>query len=383
MKILHTADWHIGAKLNGISRKEEQKAVLNEIVDIAEEKDVDIVFVCGDVFHDIISASYADKLLIETLSRLANGGRRAVVALIGNHDDGERLTASKHFAERENIFLVDSINYDYGLEFSDKFQVNLIETGKGYLKFQKGEEVMVVNLMPYPSAWFRKEQFLPKEEFIDKIERLYSCGTHAFEDDTINVSIGHFFVPVSFLKTDMYTEIPKSIIPQAHYTALGHLHTMIAVDEARNIYYSGSPYQIGFNEELTKYVIIAQLSNKGVEEKEFVKIKSHQKLDVIQGKDYFDCKNKLALKQNCFISLNVSEENMSSEEIKKIREEFSNIVSVNILPSIKKSMDLTKKNMNETEVFKTFYKSKCGEKPSTEIVELFKNIFDGGEDETY
>lgn len=383
MKILHTADWHIGNKLNGISRKDEHKAVLDEIVNIAQQKDVDIVFVCGDIFHDIISSSYADKLIIETLSKLADGGKRAVVAVIGNHDDGERLTASKHFAERENIFLIDSLNYEYGLPFENRFEVNLIETGKGYLKFRKGNEEMVVNLMPYPSAWFRREQYLPKEELHEKLKRLYSYGARAFEKNTINVSVGHFFTPVKFQKTDIYTEITQDMIPNSHYTALGHLHTMIGANEERNIYYSGSPYQVTFNEQPNKYVIIITLNSKGVVDKEFVKIKSHKKLAVVQGKDYFDCKNKLSLKQDCLVAINVSQENMSGEEIKKIREEFSNIVSVNILPSIKKSVDLTRKNMDETEIFKTFYKSKCNVKPSAEIVELFKDVFDGGEDETY
>ena len=215
------------------------KAVLDEIVNIAQQKDVDIVFVCGDIFHDIISSSYADKLVIETLSKLADGGKRAVVAVIGNHDDGERLTASKHFAERENIFLIDSLNYEYGLPFENRFEVNLIETGKGYLKFRKGNEEMVVNLMPYPSAWFRREQYLPKEELHEKLKRLYSYGARAFEKNTINVSVGHFFTPVKFQKTDIYTEITQDMIPNSHYTALGHLHTMIGANEERNIYYSG------------------------------------------------------------------------------------------------------------------------------------------------
>ena len=87
MKILHTADWHIGSKLQGKSRKDEQQAVIDEIVNIAKAEDVDAVFVCGDVFHHNYSCDYAEKMIVDALIRLADGGRRCVVAITGNHDD--------------------------------------------------------------------------------------------------------------------------------------------------------------------------------------------------------------------------------------------------------------------------------------------------------
>ena len=50
MKILHTADWHLGKWLDNISRLPEQKEVLNEICEIAEREDVDVVLIAGDLF---------------------------------------------------------------------------------------------------------------------------------------------------------------------------------------------------------------------------------------------------------------------------------------------------------------------------------------------
>ena len=51
MKILHTADWHLGRSKNGVSWLADQVATLNEIAKIVEEQQVDVVLLAGDVFH--------------------------------------------------------------------------------------------------------------------------------------------------------------------------------------------------------------------------------------------------------------------------------------------------------------------------------------------
>ncbi len=48
--MLHTSDWHLGKRLEDFSRLEEQKAVMQEICEIAEREQVDVVIVAGDLF---------------------------------------------------------------------------------------------------------------------------------------------------------------------------------------------------------------------------------------------------------------------------------------------------------------------------------------------
>ncbi|MCA1744311.1 MAG: exonuclease subunit SbcD [Bacteroidales bacterium] len=50
MRLLHTSDWHLGKRLDDFSRMEEQQSVLQEIVEIAEQEQVDAVLVAGDLF---------------------------------------------------------------------------------------------------------------------------------------------------------------------------------------------------------------------------------------------------------------------------------------------------------------------------------------------
>ena len=86
MKILHTADWHLGKLLEGRSRLEEQKIVMKQLVSIAEEQQADMVCVAGDIFDNGHPSAGAEALLYQTLKDLSNGGERLVVLIAGNHD---------------------------------------------------------------------------------------------------------------------------------------------------------------------------------------------------------------------------------------------------------------------------------------------------------
>lgn len=381
MKILHTADWHIGAKLQGIDRMDEQQAVLDEIVDVAKKEDVDAVFVCGDVFHHTQSSTYAEKMILDTLIKLADGGRRAVVAIVGNHDDGEKLTACKHFAEKENIFLVNSLTYDFQSEFSNKFRINLVECGKGYLTFKKGDEKLVVNLMPYPYVWFEQEKTLKDESKTDKLARLYSCGAVAFEKGAINVSVGHFFTSTTKQKSDIYFDYPKDKIPKSDYVALGHVHDSVTVSESNNIYYCGSPYQVNTTENVNKYVNIVYLvpNKKCIVKK--VKLTAHKNIAVVEIKNFDEVQEKLADKKDFLVSIKTTAEALNAKQIKEIKNAYPNIFAFNIIPTIRKSIDLTKRNMTEKQVFEAFCKSKKVE-VDKQLLQTFEEVLKGDKDET-
>ena len=96
MKILHTADWHLGKRLNEFSRIEEQREVLEEICRIAEEQQVDAVLVAGDLYDTFNPPNEAIELFYKSLHRLAAGGKRAVIGIAGNHDSPRccRIVAS-------------------------------------------------------------------------------------------------------------------------------------------------------------------------------------------------------------------------------------------------------------------------------------------------
>src|SRR5690554_7064984 len=110
MKILHTADWHLGKKLDGISRMKEQIEVLDEIVDIADREAVDMVLIAGDLFDNFTPNTEAVELFYKTLKRLSNNGKRPVVAISGNHDAPNFIDAPDPLARECGIILIGHPN---------------------------------------------------------------------------------------------------------------------------------------------------------------------------------------------------------------------------------------------------------------------------------
>lgn len=88
MKILHTADWHLGATWDRYSRRGDQERVLDEILALCDQHDVDLLLVAGDVFSDRVEGGKPAKvvrdLLLKLRPHLERG--RAVFLLRGNHD---------------------------------------------------------------------------------------------------------------------------------------------------------------------------------------------------------------------------------------------------------------------------------------------------------
>jgi exonuclease SbcD len=108
MKILHTSDWHIGRTLDGNSLYEEQEAVLEHIMQIAEEYRPDAIVIAGDVYDLPSPSADSQQLLNKYLIELA---RISVVILIpGNHDSRNRFKAIEEFAEATNIRITSQIN---------------------------------------------------------------------------------------------------------------------------------------------------------------------------------------------------------------------------------------------------------------------------------
>jgi exonuclease SbcD len=86
IRLLHTADWHIGQTLRDYSREAEHLAVFDQLVRIVAEREVDVVLVAGDIFDSQNPSGEAQQLFYRTLGRLrsARPGVKTIVTA-GNH----------------------------------------------------------------------------------------------------------------------------------------------------------------------------------------------------------------------------------------------------------------------------------------------------------
>ena len=105
MKILHTSDLHLGKNLLEESFYEDQKYILNEIIDMVKEKDIKVVMIPGDIYDKSIPSTEASSLFDIFLTNLL---KENVYVLItsGNHDSNERLSYGAKIFEGFNIHIV-------------------------------------------------------------------------------------------------------------------------------------------------------------------------------------------------------------------------------------------------------------------------------------
>ena len=276
MKILHTADWHLGKKLDRFSRIEEQRAVMREIVQIANAQKVDVVIIARDLFDNFTPNTDAIELFYKTVKQLSLGGRRPVVAISGNHDAPKLIDAPDPLARECGIFL---IGQPFALVTPIETQdFKITHSSAGFIELQLAS-------FPYPlriiHTAYANEPRLREELEGDKqlaINQFLSDKWQALAQEYcdskgVNILTAHLFMnpkngelleepegerPIRIGNADMI--YINAIPPQMQYTALGHLHGFKNIgSEEKPIVYASSPLCYSFSEAgEQKYVAIIE-----------------------------------------------------------------------------------------------------------------------------
>src|SRR5690554_61528 len=117
LKILHTADWHLGKRLQEFSRLEEQYEVLEEIIQTADREEVDLVLLAGDIFDAFNPSHEAVELLYKSLKKLSDNGNRPVLAISGNHDSTQFVSAPDPLARELGILFYSKHEHNISCGF--------------------------------------------------------------------------------------------------------------------------------------------------------------------------------------------------------------------------------------------------------------------------
>lgn len=263
MKILHSADWHLGKKLKHFSRIEEQKQFLADFKIMADNNDVDLIIVAGDIFDTENPPDEAVRLLYSSLKDLSNNGSRLILLIAGNHDSPEQLSAVSPLAMEHGIIIAGTPKTiiptgDYGKH-------KIINSAEGMIEVEVNNEKAVILTVPYPSEKRLNEilygEMVSKEEklksFNDRIVMLFEKLGEHFRDDTINLVTTHLFTEgVETSNSERLIELGGTLIldakcfPQkAQYVALGHIHKpQIIKGSDGKVRYSGSPIHYSASE---------------------------------------------------------------------------------------------------------------------------------------
>lgn len=249
MKILHTADWHVGRTIRGKDRSHEHEQVLAEITDLAVKEQVDLVILAGDIFDAAAPPPEAERIVYRSLLDLA--AVAPVVAIAGNHDHPRRLEAIAPLLELGRVTVAGLVH--------PPDQGGLLQ-----IKTEHGEPVFIA-LLPFVAQRYlvRFDQLMKDEKFqhdvaySERIGRLIGELCAPIPTDVIGILTSHLMVVGGTLgggersaHTVFDYAVPATHFPGSlHYVALGHLHRRQRVPAAAPAWYAGSPLQLDFGEE--------------------------------------------------------------------------------------------------------------------------------------
>lgn len=400
MKILHTADWHLGKRLDSFSRLEEQKIVLDEICIIADEQAVDAVIVAGDLFDAFNPPVEAIELLYKTLKRLTNNGKRPVIAIAGNHDSPDRIDSPEPLARECGIIFMGYPNTEIKtIELENGFEIT--KTDKGFIEINLPEHNYPLRIIatPYANEVRMKEYFGEEKEveLSNSLQMGWGDLSEKYCDNKgVNILVTHLYMlkrggevleepdgekPLKIGNADLiYSDI---IPPQIQYTALGHLHRHqnVGTDE-KPVVYSGSPLSYSFSEAgQQKYVKIINVEPNSIAQLERIPLKSGKQLARKTFNSIDSAVEWLNDNQYTLVELTIeSDTYLKSEDLKRLRNAHHEIV--HIIPIVKNdnAMDENSKqvNLNQdiTALFSDYFKYSKGQSPNEEIIELFKEIIE-------
>ncbi len=263
MRILHTADWHIGQRLHERQRIDEHKEFLNWLLNTIKEQKVDILLVSGDIFDTALPSAEATNLYYTFLYRLFNETDASTVIIAGNHDSPRHLDAPREFLKMGRIHVIGQTH----------------EPAECVVEIPSDSPKIAIAAVPYLS-----ENELPHvsyESEIDKQER-YRERLKSFYRDCVShmsanipkILMGHLFVHGGAVgDSERNIQIggatairPNDFPDDVDYVALGHLHRPQNIKgKAYPIQYSGSPIPLRFNEaRYDKKAFLLEFSDEAI-----------------------------------------------------------------------------------------------------------------------
>jgi exonuclease SbcD len=404
LRILHTADWHLGKNLEGQSRMDEQEQFLDDFVKIVEENNIDLIMIAGDVYDSSNPPARAEKMFYDTLKRLSGNGERLTLVISGNHDNPDRLVAAGPLAREHGIIMVGTPKTvvpcgEYGKN-------KVLDSGEGFIEIEMNGEKAVILAVPYPSEKRLNEVIyngMDDEEdkaksYSDRIFSLFDTLKNHYREDTINIATSHLFAMGSeesgserSIQLGGSYIVDGSCFPsEAQYVALGHVHKpQIVPGTNKKARYCGSPIhynkkEINFNKKC--FIVDVKAGEECTIEE--VDLKVYKPIEIWKCGSIEEAINKCEENKDreCWVYLEISTDRyIREDEIKQMKDFKKDILE--IMPKVKGledeiALDLKEKSFED--IFKDFYLKEREVPPDEEVVELLLSIIseEGEADET-
>ena len=375
MKIIHTADWHLGRILNGKSLLEDQAYILDEFVAAMQKEKPDVIVIAGDVYDTSYPSKAAIMLFEETINQLNLHMQIPMIVTNGNHDGKERLNYGAKWFEKSQMYIRTEL----------ATMATPINIGN-------------VNFYCLPFATISEVQaFFDDNTSTTHQAATQSCITYMAENlDTsqFNVLVGHMTVqggtrsdserPISIGTVE---SVEQDVFAPFNYVMLGHLHHPFSIN-SEFIYYSGSLLQYSFSEVNQPKGYRMLLIDEMEQQQLFIPLEPKRQLEVVEGDYEAAIQENIPLKnKENYIHFKLKNMTHVTDPMMHLKQIYPNTLSLTNVSfnfetaSVENNTEL--RELNDSEIINNFYQSMTdstlSELQHKKIVQLLNDLLEGEE----
>ena len=367
MKIIHTADWHLGKSLKNQSLIDDQNYILQEFLKLVEEEKPDAIIIAGDIYDRSIPPVDAVNLFDEVIFKIVEK-KIPVLCISGNHDSAGRLNFGSRIFERSKFFIETLPNENpKNVVLEDKF-------GEVYF-----------SLIPFFEPVTMQDKISAEKINADAANKFYIAQARKnIPANKRSVAVAHLFVTGGKVSDSerkfvgAVENVSAENFSSYNYTALGHLHKPQTMKKSGCVVrYSGSILKYSFDEvKFDKGVTVVEIDGGG--EVKFEHMNLIPRRDVRVVEDTFENLLKFARTED-YIHANLTDKNHVLNAMEKLRNSaFPNILSIKFL-NLERELETAatlREDVSVLEQFADFYEYSTGEKLAGEYRATMENVLD-------
>ena len=381
MRLLHTADWHVGRTIRGRSRSRaaEFEAVLEELITIARDEGVEALLVCGDIWDRATPSPESDRLVFEALRECVGHGIQAVL-LAGNHDSPRKLEALGLLSELLGVQTQHEV---------------LRPNAGGVLTIEGSEHVARIAAVPFitEGRYVDAAAVMGLQEdwfgaYADGVAGILRAICDGFDDNTVNILAAHIFVDKARVAridgSERLLHIGQTYgvnAPQLpgtpQYIALGHVHEPQELLGAPvPTAYSGSLLQLDFGERGQQKVVRIIDAQPGLPV-------TQTAVPLSKGRPLAELRGSLdeVLAQaddhrEAHLRVRLDVERPEPGIAERVREALPNAVDVQLEyePAEDEGAVEALGQLSAAELFTRYYRAQHGAEPVPELIALFEEL---------
>ncbi|MGL5616954.1 MAG: exonuclease SbcCD subunit D [Sarcina sp.] len=392
MKIIHTADWHIGKVVNEISMLEDQKYILNRLVQCLKEEKPDALVIAGDLYDRSVPPARAVELLDKYLDLIIGELKIPVLAIAGNHDSGERLNFMSSILKKQGFHIVGEINDEvetvtlndtdgevdfYLIPYGDPAVIREVYSDEAVKNHEDAMKKIIesINL----KRDMKKRAVVVAHGYVTNMSIKDSSTREELLKES-NLELSDSERPLSIGGTDI---ISGKVFEGFNYVALGHLHGPQKVGSDK-IRYSGSLLKYSFSEERqNKSITIVNINKDGEVDVELKDLKPLRNMRVIRGKLKELTKREFYENNNCddYVFALLTDEGDLHEPISTLRAVYPNIMGLRrdsdrTLDYEKIELNVKERQKSKIELFKDFYENVTEKEIDEDSIKLMIDLIE-------